>query len=152
MDYNLWPDFLANPRSYDELTAFWKRLFDPIVSAAPRHWKDSWLATGGCDGTPFRDGDPVSSAAALDRSRAVRIRQDAAGEGPEIIVWIDRYGKDDPGYADGRGMPVMVLSCSRLSLKVAEDFAALGKSWIVDEATEEDLLQVAKLRDIVGWT
>ena len=150
MEEYLFANYLTDPAVYDAAVAFWRDSFKPILEKAPRVWKDSWLATSGCNGTPFRDGDPMYSAVALDKSRGIRVRQDAQGQEPGAAVWIYRYGKDDPDYHAGAGMPVIVLSYTKLSMEIAEVFKELGRAWIAEEADEGDILRAAESEGVVN--
>jgi hypothetical protein len=76
----------------------------------------------------------------------VWIRQEPPGKVPETMVRIYLYGEGDPDCAGGRGIPVLALTCARVSPKTPKtvaDFTGLARSWVmIDETAEAEILRL----------
>jgi hypothetical protein len=148
---DLYPNWMSDPLEYDAAVSFWTDLLGPIIVQAPRVWKIPWSENVGVDGTPFRDGNPMFSAVAVDGSRGFLIREELLIDAPEIFAWINRYGEGDPSYADGLGMPVLVLTSQRISGEIALAFSKMLESWAVLETMEDGILKKAESLNIATW-
>jgi hypothetical protein len=128
MATHMFPRFLEDRAEYARAEAYWRELWDEVVASAYQQgeWQHPWLRTTFADGTPFLDGDPISSAWCPSRRLGIRVIQnEPQREGMELTFWRDTTGDEWTGEVN-----TLVIACA-LSDESSELARALISSWIL---------------------
>ena len=129
----LFPNFLTDPREYEQAEAFWRARWDDVVRGVGQEslWESPWFNTTFANGTPFRDGNPIFSAVSLHRHLGVQVIQlEPADDLEEFTVWTDTFAEGSP-----EAVKKLVISCvlTKDTLRRAEE---LMRQWIPEEKVE----------------
>lgn len=100
----LYPDFLKNYTTYQEVERFWDNLFSRIVEQNGWSWH-SWMKPAFGNGTPFFDGNPIFNAYVPELNRGVRVLQIEPEESDEFSYYLDVVERED-----GSTFPELVIS------------------------------------------
>jgi hypothetical protein len=126
----LYPNFLIDPREYEQAEALWqerwKELADKVRPA--EQWQSPWLTTAFADGTPFRDGNPIFSALCPARRLGIRVIQVEASDGEEeLAFWTDTFAE-----GGSNAVKELVVSCVLTSKTLRGALELMGQ-WITQE-------------------
>ncbi len=100
----LYPDFLENHFTYQEVERFWENLFNRITEQNGWYWR-AWMKPAFANGTPFFDGNPIFNAYIPQLNRGIRVLQVEPEESDEFS-----YYSDTVEMEDGSTFPELVIS------------------------------------------
>ena len=108
--------------AYHKLEAFWVDLFKSIPTARSYEWVIPFYATTFANGEPFLDGNPIFSAACIDKKIVVRILQAKDGLPGAVVSW--------PDSADNGSMLEYVISVSSTTEVTCQIVRSLITIWL----------------------
>jgi hypothetical protein len=129
----LYPNFLEDPRQYEQAEESWRRHWRDLVRRAgePDLWETPWGNTTFADGTPCRDGNPIFSAVCRSRRLGIQVIQLEPSEHPrELSCWIDTFARGEP-----EEIQVLAISCV-LTNHTQLDAVDLMNQWITCEEVQ----------------
>ena len=135
-DTFLFPDFLRDPRQYDQSQALWAEKWEELVRAPGKP------PPGNLPSTPqrtlmvqrCRDGNPIFSAADPVRRLGVRVIQfEPTGDTGEIASWLNTFAKGEPGEIEE-----LVISCSLTDATLSKA-CDLIRQWITKGHVDGEL-------------
>ena len=135
-DTFLFPDFLRDPRQYDQAQALWAEKWEELVRRAGQAaaWESPFYTTTYVDGTAFRDGNPIFSAADPVRRLGVRVIQfEPTGDTGEMASWLNTFAKGEPGEVEE-----LVISCSLTDATLSKA-CDLIRQWITKGHVDGEL-------------
>jgi hypothetical protein len=129
----LFPDFLQDPRQYEQAESVWQRSWQDLIGRTGTLdlWETPWFSTNFNDGTPCRDGNPIFSAVSPTRRLGIQVIQLEPEENPrEITYWMDTFAKGEPEEVNE-----LVIACV-LSDQTLLDAVNLMRQWITREQVQ----------------
>ncbi len=128
-DQPLFPDFLRDPRLYDQAEALWAEKWRELVQQAglTGSWESPFYTTTFVDGTPCRDANPIFSAADPVGRVGVRVIQfEPTSDSEEIVSWFNTFAKGEP-----EEIHELVISCS-LTEATLSKACDLIRQWVTE--------------------
>ena len=134
----LFPDSLANPKTYEQAQRFWDGLWQKVLKSTGSGgaWETPWLQN------PKPDGNPILTAISKSKNRGVRIIHEDVGEPDDTNLdwWLGSFGEKTATDA----IPELVIACCPSRDNVVEVERLLDK-WVQNgEITASETLPVAK--------
>ena len=97
-------------------------------------WESPFYTTTYVDGTAFRDGNPIFSAADPVRRLGVRVIQfEPTGDTGEMASWLNTFAKGEPGEVEE-----LVISCSLTDATLSKA-CDLIRQWITKGHVDGEL-------------
>jgi hypothetical protein len=134
-DAFVFPDFLRDPRKYDQAQSLWAEKWEELVRRAGQTtaWESPFYTTTYVDGTACRDGNPMFSAADPVRRIAVRVIQfEPTGDTGELASWLNTFAKGEPEEIEE-----LVISCSLTDATLSKA-CDLIRQWITKGHADGD--------------
>lgn len=132
----LFASFLENPRIYNLVEAYWRRLFHRLFSPEGLSFH-SFYNTRYANGEKMYDANPIFNAYFPDRHKLVRIIQDIPdpGEVPVAAAWLDSFPtpelddnlKPNPTDPEKKNQPIPELA---IALSLTPGTARTAQQWL----------------------
>lgn len=101
----LFPDSLADPKTYEQAQHFWERLWQKVLKSTGSSgtWETPWMQN------PIPDGNPIFTAISKSKNRGVRIIHEGGGEPDDTDLdwWVNSFGEK----AVPDATPELVIAC-----------------------------------------